>query len=132
MDQCIFVMLKNNVKDGGIDLIDNTKAIDEFYEWRKHADLQGYMELLYLAKGGKRPARDNFCLVELNEEDICQLEQAVENDGLPYTVGFFFGKSNEDKTEQTLKFIQEAKLFYAKQENKEPDRKQTLIYWCSW
>ena len=69
LDQCIIAAFRNNAKDGGIDLIEyKDEAIfsgNEFYEWTKHADLQGCMEMLYLTKGAKQPARDNISMVVL-------------------------------------------------------------------
>lgn len=89
LDQFIYVTEKKNVKDGGIDLIDDgaISSGKEFFEWRKHWDLHGYMEWVYRAKGGKEPA--TFDLVEVNEEDIDQLKHALEKNELPYERGFF-------------------------------------------
>ena len=64
---------------------------DELCYWRKHPNLHGWMFNLYLDKGGKYDFNGNS--LRLNREDIDRLEQAIVNDELPHTQGFFFGQS---------------------------------------
>lgn len=76
--------------------------------WRKHPNLQGWMENLYIQKGGK----ENFnCVpVRITEKDLDDLQEAINNSGLPETQGFFFGNdSDEYYKEQDNKFIQDAR-----------------------
>lgn len=83
--------------------------------WRKHPNLQGWMEELWkrklLAVGGD-PANHKFngIEVELVEEDLNELETAILESALPETAGFFFG-SNSDEVyrEQDLEFIKNAR-----------------------
>ena len=79
-------------------------------EWRKHPNLQGWMEQLYYEKGGKKP-EFNCCYLQLKWEDILELERAIKESSLPETPGFFFGQSKKDfmEKERDLKFIQHAK-----------------------
>ena len=79
----------------------------EIAYWRKHPNLQGWMEQLYREKGGE----DVFnCVdVELTFEDLEQLEASIEGAELPDTQGFFFGKNSDVYyREQDLAFIADA------------------------
>ena len=87
--------------------------------WRKHPNLQGWMENLWEKKGRPglegpnedSPMGDFNCIpVELTHEDINNLESDILNDRLPVTVGFFFGEDKgEYYKEKDLKFIQVAR-----------------------
>lgn len=85
----------------------------EIAYWRKHPNLQGWMEDLWRQKGCESDAPgDSFNGVELELtwEDLVELEQDVLNGYLPSTQGFFFGDDSDDYyKEQDLKFIREAK-----------------------
>ena len=77
-------------------------------DWRKHPNLQGFMENLYIEKGGE----DEFnCVeVELDLADIDALEASVKGEELPETGGFFFGgDSSEYYKEQDLEFCNDAR-----------------------
>ena len=81
---------------------------EELAYWRKHPHLQGFMEALYIAKGGT----DEFnCVdVELTLEDIDVLEANIKGDSLPETGGFFFGEDSDERyKEDTLEFVEQAK-----------------------
>ena len=71
--------------------------------WRKHANLQGYMEALYEKKGGKGVF--NCSSLRLTFQDLKDLKEAVINKELPHTVGFFFGTSDPDHDTETLEFV---------------------------
>ena len=91
-------------------------------EWRKHPNLQGFMENLYIEKGGT--GEFNCVEVELTLEDIDALEEAVKNASLPKTGGFFFGSdADEHYEEQDLQFCEYARAMLA--EGK-------AIYYGSW
>lgn len=79
----------------------------EFFYWRKHANLEGWMRELYKQKGGQNPVF-NGCFVRLEEEDLMRLKSAVINRELPETTGFFFGTSTEDDYTATLNFIEKS------------------------
>ena len=83
----------------------------EIAYWRKHPNLQGYMERLWIEKG--RPGiaiTFNGVELELTWEDIERLEQDVIAGTLPATSGFFFGNESDDYYRDTdLEFIKNAK-----------------------
>lgn len=80
----------------------------ELAYWRKHPNLQGWMENLYREKGGTEEF--NCVEVELSLEDLDNLESAILGKEMPETVGFFFGDdADEYYKESDLDFIKEAK-----------------------
>ena len=80
----------------------------ELSYWRKHPNLQGWMEELYHEKGGEEEF--NCVDVELTLEDLDALEQSLDESALPETVGFFFGQNSDDHyAEQDREFIREAR-----------------------
>jgi hypothetical protein len=85
--------------------------VEEFYYWRKHHDLHGWMERLYRAKGGTKESF-NCVPVRLTKADITCLEHDVLTNRLPETQGFFFGTNPPDEysREQDMLFIAKAKI----------------------
>lgn len=91
----------------------------EIAYWRKHPNLQGWMEQLWirkLAAEGKTPEESqwgssfNGVELELTWEDLDDLERAVTHGQLPATGGFFFGNNaDEYYREQDLGFIKNAR-----------------------
>jgi hypothetical protein len=81
---------------------------DELHYWRKHPNLHGWMERLYVEKGGKNPDF-NMSPVTLDSTDLDQLEAAIKKKKLPATEGFFFGASDGSETEDDLRFIAKAR-----------------------
>ena len=80
----------------------------ELAYWRKHPNLQGWMEELYHEKGGEESF--NCVDVELTLENLDALEQSLDESALPETVGFFFGENSDDHyAEQDREFIREAR-----------------------
>ena len=66
----------------------------ELAYWRKHPNLQGWMQELYYEKGGEG---DFNCVdVELTLDDLDDLEESLDEKALPETVGFFFGGNADD------------------------------------
>lgn len=62
--------------------------------WRKHPNLQGWMEDLWRSKGNE--GEFNCVDVELTLEDLDALEQSLDESALPETSGFFFGTDSGD------------------------------------
>jgi hypothetical protein len=99
--------------------IDNNGEKEELAYWRKHPNLQGWMENLWESKGKPGLPEDhtndmmgdfNCIPVELTKEDLDNLEQAITNNELPSTCGFFFGSdSDNDYKEQDLEFVRKAR-----------------------
>ena len=97
---------------------------EELHYWRKHHDLHGWMEKLYRSKGGDA---DSFnCIpVELTLDDLDDLQQALLDDNLPRTSGFFFGDNPPDleTMREDLMFVQKCRI--AIKEGK-------VVYYDSW
>lgn len=95
--------------------VDNEGNKVEIAYWRKHPNLQGWMENLWVNKGCPNAHEDspnefNCIPVELNSDDLDDLEDAVRGSGLPDTVGFFFGTNSDDYyKQQDLEFIRKAR-----------------------
>ena len=80
----------------------------EIAYWRKHANLQGWMEDLYRSKGGDADVF-NCASVRVTFQDLADLEATVNGDDLPATTGFFFGASTPEDKIDDLAFIAKAR-----------------------
>jgi hypothetical protein len=94
---------------------DSTKVSEprEIAYWRKHPNLHGWMERLWMEKdpGANLQTSFNGVELELTWDDLDRLEQAVTAGTLPTTTGFFFGNdSDEYYQQQDLEFIKQAKF----------------------
>jgi hypothetical protein len=91
----------------------DTEGLDseELQYWRKFNNLHGWMERLYLEKGGQQEF--NCVPVELTWNDLGNLErdaQAKEN--LKPVAGFFFGvleELSDEDVELILAFVEKAR-----------------------
>lgn len=90
----------------------------EIAYWRKHPNMHGWMEELWISKGRPGLAANcddadvmfNGIELELTFDDIIRLEKDIMLGNLPLTSGFFFGEnSDEYYKEQDLAFVYEAK-----------------------
>ena len=90
----------------------------ELAYWRKHPNLQGWMEQLWIEKGrpgfnedtAERDPSFNGVELELTWEDLDILERAVTHGQLPTTTGFFFGDPSDDYyQDQDLEFVRNAR-----------------------
>ena len=91
----------------------------EIAYWRKHPNLHGWMQRLWVRKTNEagvvdddpdRAGEFNGVELELTWEDLDQLEQDIRDKNLPDTSGFFFGNDADDHyREHDLKFVREAK-----------------------
>jgi hypothetical protein len=92
----------------------------EIAYWRKHPNLHGWMERLWLRKlaaEGKVPEKDsewgsvfNGIELELTWQDLDELEQDILEKRLPETAGFFFGEEADDfYRKKDLDFIKTAR-----------------------
>ena len=102
---------------------------EELAYWRKHNRLQGWMEQRYTVKGGMKEF--NCVDLELTEEDINDLETAIDSRALPQTGGFFFGEDSYSEydgewgdKEDDRKFIELAKEAL--------DDGWRIVYSCWW
>ncbi len=99
----------------------NTKVSEprELAYWRKHPNLQGWMESLWKEKmheaNQELPESEwdssfNGIELELTAEDLDALELAVKKRRLPKTSGFFFGNdSDQHYYQHDLEFIKKAR-----------------------
>ena len=93
------------------------EGVDEYLEWddsielatwRKHPNLQGWMEILWHEKGGE--GEFNCVDLELTLEDLDALEATLDEEELPETSGFFFGSNADDHyAEADREFIVQAR-----------------------
>jgi hypothetical protein len=103
--------------------IDESGEKEELAYWRKHPNLQGWMERLWNEKRRNPKNIKEFveeisndddvfnCVdLELDYEDLSNLEKAVINNNLPMTSGFFFGNNADNEyREDDLEFIKKAR-----------------------
>ena len=116
LDQYAFVALDTKDANGN-------RESEELAYWRKHPHLQGFMEALYIEKGGTEEF--NCVDVELTLEDIDDLEVSVLRGELPETGGFFFGgDSDEHYKESDLEFCTNAREVL--------ERGKTVVYSSWW
>ena len=102
-------------------LADNTPTI-EIGDWRKHANLHGYMEHLYRERGGTEESF-NCIPLELTKEDCEKVIEMSENNSFETAEGFFWGESYPEHNEETISYMKKA-LEYIKEGKK--------IYYDSW
>ena len=88
----------------------------ELAYWRKHPNLQGWMENLWIEKGkpntGDTDADFNCIELELTWDDIDRLEKDIKSGAMAKldTTGFFFGNRSDDYyKEHDLQFCIDAK-----------------------
>jgi hypothetical protein len=80
----------------------------ELSYWRKHPSLQGWMEGLWIEKGNS--GEFNCVDLELTLGDLDSMEEALDENALPETAGFFFGENSEEHyAEQDREFIRDAR-----------------------
>jgi len=98
----------------GLDMYAYSKVKDNEQEkelayWRKHPNLHGWMEQLAEDRNLEYSSFNGIEL-ELFEEDLADLEDAVINGHLPPTSGFFFGnEADEHYKQQDLDFVAHAR-----------------------
>ena len=85
----------------------------ELAYWRKHPNLHGWMNNLWLEKNTNSLHADvmfNGIELELTWDDLDRLEQDIKSGNLPSTSGFFFGDDSDEYYQaQDLQFVADAK-----------------------
>lgn len=94
-------------------------------QWRKHADLNKWMEDLYISKGGT----DQFNCVPLiiTRDDLLNLRMHLQENGNEYAErgqGFFWGETRHEDILQDHNFIDRALALI--------DEGMEVIYYCWW
>jgi hypothetical protein len=125
LDQWAYIAAKDN---------DHHDNHQEFAYWRKHPNLQGWMEKLWLSKGKPNGSSGqeegwgsgfNGIELELTWDDVVQLEQDILNGNLPHTQGFFFGNPSDD-------YYRDHDLDFCKKAKAELFLKRRVFYNSSW
>lgn len=111
---------ENNPVEDGFKI---TKRILELGYWRKHPDLHGFIVETFAE--GKDDCQD----IWLSEENLQTILEAVKQDKLPHTEGFFFGQSTEEDKQPTIEILENA-IKWAR--GKEKNISRSVYYRASW
>jgi hypothetical protein len=133
LDMYAYVASKKGQQSEYYETAEFDKTVNEFVSttvtkphelayWRKHPNLHGWMERLWLRKNGFPSTDDqqfiegrqapsfNGIELELTWDDLDELERAIRHGKLPNTEGFFFGNPSDDHYyKQDLEFVKNAK-----------------------
>ena len=99
----------------------------EFWYWRKHPNLHGWFEQIFLSYSNSDVFNSgNYVQITLGILD--ELEIDVKEKTLPYTEGFFFGEdeNSDEEMNNDLKFIQKAREYLLE------DKNNVLVYTSWW
>jgi len=138
LDQYAFAVSKkiDLTDDGLIFLNEKFSKVrkKELHYWRKHPSLHGWMENLYVERGGKEEF--NCIPLPLTTEDLNRLEEDIINNRLPYTEGFCFGQdasitSNDPEEQEEYNFQKLDDLHFVKKA-RELLAKDKIVYYDSW
>ncbi|WP_169546474.1 phosphoglycerate kinase [Sneathiella aquimaris] len=102
----MYAMTMENAPETAVDF--EASGSVEFFYWRKHPNLHGWMETLYREKDGKAETF-NCVNVALSSDDLDRLEADIKSGSLPHTSGFFFGASDGSEVQDDLDFVAKAK-----------------------
>lgn len=94
--------------DSEVDFDVNEDLMERIHHWQKHPNLHGWMEHLYLVKGGQSESFNTVNLL-LTLDDLELLEKTIINNELPFKEGCFFGTSDGSEREDDLAFVEKAK-----------------------
>jgi hypothetical protein len=111
---------ENNLMEDGFKV---SRKILELGYWRKHPNLHGYIVKKYAH--GVDECQDIY----LTEENLLDIIEAVKNDKLPFTDGFFFGESQGPDDQNSVKQLTKAIEWLRIKEDK---ISKAVIYRASW
>ena len=121
LDQCAGIVTGKD-EDGEL-------QVEDIAQWRKHPNLQGWMENLWrergLSKTGEWNEFNSGVFLELSLEDINRLEWEILEKNLPETEGFFFGDDADDE-------YKEEDLAFCKQARELIKEGKTIVYTSWW
>lgn len=111
---------ENNRMEDGFKV---SHTVLELGYWRKHPNLHGYIVNTFA--DGVDECQD----IDLSMDALKKTLQAVEEDQLPHTKGFFFGKSMPEDREESITILQKAIAWLAT-----PDERcsRRVYYRASW
>lgn len=107
----------------GLDMMlfmENKNKEEEIGYWRKHPNLHGFI-VNNFADG-----IDECQRIDLSLDDMIDIIDAVKNNDLPSTTGFFFGYSDDSRDTETLEIFRRA----VELANSNPEYK--FYYQASW
>jgi hypothetical protein len=100
------------------------------FTWRKHSQLQTFMEALYTERTGLDATNLNCGELVLQAPDIDSLEKAIKDSALPHCEGgFFYG--HQFQGEQTTEY-RDYDLEFCAWARSEMQAGSTVIYSCWW
>ena len=123
-------------KDNVVELFEDERNENPCFDWRKHARLQEFMRNLYYEKKGQVPAFGvmgcdfNCTKVFLDKGDVLKLQEAVQNNNLPFCGdGFFWGQQFQEEQVKEYKAQDKEFIAWCKKMLKEG---KDIGYDCSW
>lgn len=101
------------------------QKVYELGYWRKHPNLHGYI-VQQFANG-----EDKCQEIELGQEELIKLIEAIKNRELPHTTGFFFGQSDgsDEEAQEDLSIITRALIWL---QVKDDRNYRSVVYRASW
>lgn len=95
--------------------------------WRNHPDLHGFITQNF---ADDVDGCDNSSLIE---EDLLEIIEAIQDDRLPHTTGFFFGESSNDDEQksQAIEIFTRAIAWLSSPETDEKSFRQ-VVYRACW
>ena len=114
---------ENPEKNKKIDGFRLKERILELGYWRKHPDLHGFIVQNFANN------TDNCEPIELTTENLVDILNAVKEDKLPHTKGFFFGESQPEYKKETIEILEKAIKWL---ETKKEGIAKNIIYKTSW
>lgn len=101
----MYLVARRNKKSAGpLDFAEPVKV--ELHYWRKHPNLHGYFEKLYMQRGGE--GEFNCKDLKLTEDDCHQVIAHTKAGTLPDTRGSFFGQSLPEHDPGTILAMEKA------------------------
>ena len=151
LDMYAFCTQKTNIEDVKKDFFSSLvkdSQEEEFFYWRKHPALHGWMEKKFLEKVlesdeklNQDEATFNNIYMKLDKEDLLHLEKDLKDFNLPWdTSGFFFGSDNpqtlnlskEQKKKHFENIISNDLEFVEKALQKIDEEDLVVLYYSSW
>jgi hypothetical protein len=118
----------NESGDTILSLKEDCKKVEIAY-WRKHNALHGWMENLYVSKGGTKEF--NCIALLLTKEDLLQLKSDILDNKLKPTEGFFFGDTKKYEDVEYFLKVRNEDLKYIDTALNEIEL-GNIIYYDSW
>ena len=104
--------MQKNIRDKADKRIAEIEQIEDIGYWRKHPDLHGYLEDLYIERGGT--GEFNCVELPLSEEDcediieLAKQRLKADKNDVKHTQGFFFGETQLEQWEETISIFEKA------------------------